>query len=56
MKNFKYFENETAYNTERNNNYSEPWVSWTVGKGVNYNKNEEDIYNELKATPIWISR
>ena len=38
MKHFKYFDNETTYNTERNNNYEEPWVSWTENKGVNYNK------------------
>ena len=45
MKNFKYFENETTYNGQRSGNYEEPWVSWTVGKGLNWNKNEEEIIN-----------
>lgn len=38
MKHFKYFETESAYNTERNGNYIEPWVSWTEDKGVDWNK------------------
>ena len=42
MKNFKYFNNETAYNSERNGNYEEPWVSWTDGKGVDYNKTNRE--------------
>ena len=49
MKNFKYFDNENAYNSERNGNYEEPWVSWTVGKGVDYNKSEEE---KRLSTPL----
>lgn len=33
-----YFETEAEFNQERNNNYTEPWVSFTEGKGVDYNK------------------
>lgn len=33
-----YFETEADFNQARSNNYSEPWVSYTEGKGVDYNK------------------
>ena len=32
------FANQAAYNQARNNNYIEPWVSYTDGKGLDYNK------------------
>ena len=57
MKYIHYFGTEAAYNQERNNNYIEPWVSYTVGKGIDYNKvggseQEEDysVYLEMPFT------
>lgn len=38
MKYLHYFETISAFETERNGNYKEPWVSYTVGKGLDYNK------------------
>ena len=38
MKYIHYFGTEAAYNQERNNNYIEPWLSYTEGKGIDYNK------------------
>ena len=37
MKYIHYFGTEAAYNQERNNNYIEPWVSYTEGRGLDYN-------------------
>lgn len=35
------FQNENQYNETRNNNYIEPWVSYTIeNEEVNYNKTE----------------
>ena len=42
MKYYHYFGTESEYNQARNNNYKEPWLSYTVGKGINYNKSEEE--------------
>lgn len=50
MKNFKYFENETAYNAERNGNYREPWVSWTEERGLDWNKDEEERLRSMPFT------
>lgn len=38
MKYLHYFETTSAFETERNGNYREPWVSYTSGKGLDYNK------------------
>ena len=38
MKYIHYFGSEAAYNQARNNNYIEPWVSYTEGRGLDYNK------------------
>ena len=46
----KYFETETEFNDERNNNYYEPWVSYTQSNSaVTYNKTE---YEKLIETPL----
>lgn len=46
-----YFETEADFNQARSNHYSEPWVSYTEGKGVDYNKIEQPIdYNEMPLT------
>lgn len=37
------FANQAAYNQARDNNYIEPWVSYTEGKGLDYNKNYTKI-------------
>ena len=39
------FANQAAYNQARDNNYIEPWVSYTEGKGLNWNKS---IYEKMK--------
>ena len=36
-----YFDSETAFTQERTSNYVEPWVSYTEGRGVDYNKHAE---------------
>ena len=33
-----YFRTEAEFNQVRNNNYTEPWLSYTEGKSVEYNK------------------
>ncbi len=38
MKYIHYFETEPEYSQARDNNYIEPWVSYTDGKGLDYNK------------------
>ena len=38
MKYLHYFETESEYNQARDNNYEEPWVSYTEGEGLDYNK------------------
>ena len=40
-----YFETEADFNQARSNHYSEPWVSYTEGVGVNFNKSEEEKLN-----------
>lgn len=37
-----YFESETEFNQTRSNNYTEPWLSYTEGKGIDYNEHEEE--------------
>lgn len=49
MKYIHYFGTEAAYNQERNNNYIEPWISYTEGKGIDYNKSEE-VYFKMPFT------
>ena len=41
----KHFKTESEFNTVRNDNYTEPWVSVTDGKGLDYNKS---IYEKMK--------
>ena len=44
------FESNSEYNEERESNYKEPWVSYTVqNEKVNYNKSE---YEKLLGTPL----
>ena len=38
MKYVHFFSNVSSYNQERTNNYIEPWVSYTQGDIMNYNK------------------
>jgi hypothetical protein len=38
MKYYHYFGTESEYNQARDNNYEEPWLSYTEGKGLDYNK------------------
>ena len=46
-----YFETEAEFNNARNNNYIEPWVSYTVGKGIDYNKqNHTNVPFTIEAT------
>ncbi len=37
-----YFESQSAFTEARSNNYIEPWLSYTEGKGVDYNKSENE--------------
>lgn len=37
MNSFQFFANTTLFNDKRQNHYKEPWVSWTQGKGIDYN-------------------
>lgn len=37
MKHLLYFESESLFNTKRNNDYIEPWISYTLNKGLDYN-------------------
>ena len=47
---FHRFNEETDYNVARNNDYYEPWVSYTEDvERVNYNKSE---YEKLLETPL----
>ena len=32
------FQSEAEYNQKRNNDYTEPWLSFTVTRGVDYNE------------------
>ena len=52
MKHLHYFENQAAYNQARENNYIEPWVSWTAGQGLDYNYNEQREWNKQKKNPL----
>lgn len=45
------FTTETAYNTARENNYIEPWVSLTDDSGdINYNKSGRERLSMLPLT------
>jgi len=47
---FHWFDEETEYDDMRNNDYKEPWVSFTVDVDrVNYNKTHEET---LLSTPL----
>lgn len=46
MKYIHYFETTSAFEIERNGNYTEPWVSYTDGQGIDYN----DIYIHMPLT------
>ena len=46
------FANQAAYNQARNNNYIEPWVSYTEGRGLDYNKSEEERLFTQPATIV----
>ena len=46
----KHFKTESDFNTVRNNNYIEPWVSVTDGKGLDYNKSEYEKMPEEYLT------
>ena len=49
-RNIHFFETASAYTEERNSNYFEPWLSYTVqNEEVNYNKTE---YQKLFETPL----
>lgn len=64
-----YFKTEEEFNQERNNNYVEPWVSYTEGRGTDYNYidytkipftiealEDGDIIWELSYRPIKYSK
>ena len=50
-KHIRYFETEAEFNQARENEYVEPWVSYTEGEGVNYNKSKDE---KLLETPFTI--
>ena len=53
MKYLHYFRTESAYNQARENNYVEPWVSYTEGKGLDYNKaggGQSEVYSQIPFT------
>ena len=54
MKYIRVFPNSTEFNEAYSwRKYIEPWLSVTTGELIiKYNKKEEDVYNELKATPL----
>lgn len=41
-KHIRHFETEAEFNQARENEYVEPWLSYTEGKGVDYNEHEEE--------------
>ncbi len=47
MKYLHYFETEEGFIEERNNNYIEPWTSYTEERGIDYNKPD---YNKIPFT------
>ena len=54
MRNIRYFPNQSAFNSAyEGNEYVEPWVSYTTGVGLNYNKPpfSATVKNFLRSLP-----
>lgn len=55
MQYIHYFPNQAAYEYARNNEYREPWVSYTDGKGLDYNYRDGNVYVDmgLPSGKLW---